>query len=140
MADRPDWSSLGSLINSRGDKLSKRDALALGGWRAPGVFGGSIPGMDPVMAMTLLTNWLTAGGAPKPIDPVDIFGPMQAMSGVEARASAGRGVAGLFGFGKTIGELSPMAGGPAIPGQAPLAPGVPSYGVKPLPRERGFFK
>lgn len=116
-----------SLVNARGDKLGNSGV-------------DTLRDVDPVRAMALLNNWLTAGGAPKPIDPVDIFGPMQAMSGVEARASAGRGVAGLFGFGKTIGELSPMSGGPAIPGQAPLAPGVPSYGVKPLPRERGFFK
>lgn len=110
--------SLNKLVNARGDKLGNITQFK---------------DVDPVRAMALLNNWLTAGGAPKPIDPVDIFGPAQAMSGVEARASAGRGVAGLFGFGKLIGELSPTSGGPAVPGQAPLAPGVP-YGAKPIPR------
>lgn len=114
-------------VNARGDAY-------------PGLSTGSLFGdvklqtMDPVRAMTLVTNWLTAGGAPKPIDPVDIFGPAQAISGIEAKAAAGRGVAGLFGFGKLIGEYAtPQIQSPATPGQAPLAPGVP-YGAKPIPR------
>lgn len=114
------------LTNAQGEKLA--DAL---GNPDLALFGaGNLEGADPVKLNVLLTNWLTAGGMPKPLDPADLFGQAQGVAPVEARAAAGRGIAGLFGFGASIGRMQPQLMGGAT--QAPMAPNVP-YAAKPIP-------
>ena len=118
-----------NLVNARGDKLS--DALG-----APllSLFGSASVGTDHLdQFQTLLDNWLTAGGPPKPIDQAQLYGAAQNLAPVEARASAGQGMAGLFGFGKTIGSIAPMSSG--VPYSVAPAPKVslnplfnPAYG------------
>lgn len=127
-------------VNSRGDTLTQtqRNAL-LGHFKATGdrdsSEANSFLALSPTQVSEMLNNWMTAGGPPKPLDPSKIFGDQQAMAGVEAKAAAGQGVAGLFGFGKTIGSMAPMTSG--VPYSVGPAPKIslnpifnPSYGGK----------
>jgi hypothetical protein len=117
---------MGDMVNSRGDFLDPTVLNIKGVVSSP--TGNLWPWEDDKSVVQdatkfseILNNWLTAGGPPKPLDPSLEFGKQQNNAGVEARAAAGQGMAGLFGFGKTIGSMSPMA------------PGVP-YSVAPAPK------
>ena len=129
------------LINARGDKLSEGEVRALLQKKispqdlesSNKSFLYSLIHLGPQQVAEMLSNWMTAGAPPKPLDVGKIFGEQQALVGVEARAAAGRGIAGLFGFGKKIGEAAPMA--PNVPYSATPAPKVslnplfnPAYG------------
>lgn len=123
-------------VNSRGDKLSGKDLAQLNGDLAPPgstgrvvmdmISGGAKPlKLTAQQRGEMLYNWLTAGGAPKPLDPSKIFGEKQAVAGVQAKASAGTGIGGLFGAGLLVGDLTPKMEG--------LAPAeTKTEGLKPL--------
>lgn len=90
----------------------------------------------------MFLNWLTAGGAPKPVDPGSIFTQAQATAPAQQAAAKGQGIGGLFGTGSMIGELAPPVQ-PIQPLQgiksmntSPLQPGVP-YSVPALPKVGG---
>lgn len=130
--------------NSRGDTLSDQDKYELTGEKSLETFNtvkGDPPKLTPQQRGEMIYNWLTAGGPPKPIEPGAIFKQRQDIASVEAKASAGQGINGLFGIGKTIGELTPaVALNPGtVPtikmiepmNQSPMQPGVP-YSALPV--------
>lgn len=130
------------LVNSRGDVLTGKDKYDLTGNKGfdPGAKGDPLK-LTPQQRGGMLYNWLTAGGPPKPVEAGAIFKQRQDLSGVEAKASAGQGINGLFGIGKMIGELTPVvASNPgSVPtikmiepmNQSPMQPGVP-YSALPV--------
>jgi len=120
-----------ALTNSRGDALSGADATALSGGDWFNKITGqksSLAGLTPEQKAIDMRNWLTAGGPPKPIDPSQIFMQDQIISPVLAKSAAGAGINGLFGIGKSIGDLQPL-------NLSPMQPGVP-YSALPLPGGR----
>lgn len=121
------------IVNSRGDKLSDAEKGSLFGSQKTDIRPyGSTPGgtvytpgkFDPATAAKMFQNWLTGGGLPSKIDPTKIFSEATIMHGVNEKASAGQGAAGLFGFGNMIGDLNP---------KAPMQKNVP-YSVPPIPK------
>jgi hypothetical protein len=124
------WSGSADIVNQRGDKLSSADRESLAGSYTPGVgnrmVGAKItPGkFDPETAAKMFQNWLTGGGLPTKVDPSKIFSEATLMHGVNEKAAAGQGIAGLFGFGNMIGDLNT---------KAPMQAGVP-YSVPPVPK------
>ena len=95
------WGDVADIITGRGGKVSKS------------------------RSKEILSNWMF-GIRPQPIDPSEAIGKASALSGVKQKAAAGMGLGGLFGFGKTLGELPPLDSGP-------MTSGVP-YTVPPLPK------
>lgn len=132
-------------VNSRGDTLTEQDKYEMSGTKTLENFAtvreGSNLKLTPQQRGEMLYNWLTAGGPPKPVEAGAIFKQRQDLSGVEAKASAGQGINGLFGIGKMIGELTPVvAPNPgSVPtikmiepmNQSPMQPGVP-YSALPV--------
>jgi hypothetical protein len=92
-------------VNARGDVLSdaEKDMLS---------------GMPPEVRARIFSNWLTAGGAPKPVDPGVTLARSAALSGAYQKAGAGRGIGGFFGLGK----ISPMMSG--VPYSMPPVPNL----------------
>jgi len=120
-----------SLVNSQGSTLSVEDAAFLTGGNWFNQITGKkseFAGLTPEQRAIDMRNWLTAGGPPKPIDPSQIFMQDQIISPVLAKSAAGAGINGLFGIGKTIGDLQPL-------NLSPMQPGVP-YSALPLPGGR----
>ena len=91
-------------VNSRGDVLSDDD------WAAT----------KKDTTGTLLRNWLTSGGPPKPVDPTEALSSVAKSSPYTRQASQGMGLAGLFGAGG-LNMGSPMA--PGVPYSAPPVSG-----------------
>lgn len=84
----------------------------------------------------MFLNWLTAGGAPKPTDPGQIFAEQQANAPAAQAAARGAGFGGLFGTGSMIGELAPAPEAIKPLNLSPLQPGVP-YSVPAVPKVGG---
>jgi len=128
-------------VNSRGDVLSKMDFSTLTGFtnKAFGYEGKQI-NLTPQQRGEMLFNWLTAGGVPKRKDPGETFKESQDFSGTRAKGAAGQGMAGLFGAGMMIGDLTPKTADLTPKGgdnsASPMQPGVP-YSAVPLPRMVG---
>lgn len=122
---------LPDTVNSRGDKLSAKDMADATGSKSYDELthngGRAQTPRDPTKTVEMLTNWLTGGPLPSKVDPSKIFSEATIMHGVGEKVAAGQGVAGLFGFGSVIGDLSP---------KAPMKPGVP-YSVPPVPNMIG---
>src|SRR6267378_8310988 len=55
-------------------------------------------------AQEILTNWMF-GIKPTPIDPSEAIGRASKLAPQEERAAAGMGMGGLFGFGKSVGNV-----------------------------------
>lgn len=129
-------------VNSRGDVLTKsladRMILDSGGETTQISNTRRVAvGGDPSKRAEMLLNWLTAGGAPKQVDPSEIFAKAQAMAPVTAKAGAGMGIGGLFGMGTLIGDLTPKPIESLKPlNKSPMQPGVP-YSVPPLIKPPG---
>lgn len=129
------------LVNAAGSTLSLK---GLGG---PDLSGYGLDNVQSFRANSaagaqMFLNWLTAGGAPKPVDPGSIFTQAQATAPAQQAAAKGQGIGGLFGTGSMIGELAPPVQ-PIQPLQgiksmntSPLQPGVP-YSVPALPKVGG---
>lgn len=113
------------IVNSRGDALGEsltgRKGVSI---TDPAKAIQNTQHVDPVTAAKMFTNWLTGGGLPSKIDPTKIFSEATIMHGVNEKASAGQGAAGLFGFGNMIGDLN---------SKAPMQKNVP-YSVPPIPK------
>ena len=109
------WSGSAGQVNSRGDTLAPdegafgqvNDALrTFTGGKKTNDQQAVLNGFNPAKRAEFLSNWLTAGGPPKPLDPSKIFGEKQAMSGVYEKSGAGAGISGLFGAGLLVGDLA----------------------------------
>lgn len=132
-------------VNAAGSALSDDDKRLLAAGTSssdPFALRAGIKNMDPARQAKMFLNWLTAGGAPKPTDPGQIFTDAQNNAPAAQAAARGAGVGGLFGTGSMIGELAP-APEPIKPIQglkplnfSPLQPGVP-YSVPALPKVGG---
>ncbi len=129
-------------VNSRGDVLSKEDFGTVTGLQSDllGTAGGKRLNLTPQQRGEMLFNWLTAGGLPKRKDPGVTFKESQDLAGVRAKGAAGQGVAGLFGVGLMIGDLTPKVNDLAPKGgdnsASPMQPGVP-YSAPPMPKMVG---
>lgn len=132
------------VVNASGSLLSDYDKSALGQQTEGEKLAGFNTGTNwsPEKQAKMFLNWLTAGGAPKPTDPGQIFTDAQNNAPAAQAASRGAGFGGLFGTGSMIGELAP-APEAVKPLQglkplnlSPLQPGVP-YSVPAIPKVGG---
>jgi hypothetical protein len=130
-----------ATVNSQGSKLTQAELdLVAGKVNFNEAISGKIRApLDASKRAEMFANWLTAGGAPKQVDPGKIFADATAMKGVQDKAAAGMGFNGLFGFGKVIGDLAPKPQDPTQQIQpmqglnmSPFKSGVP-YSVPSLP-------
>lgn len=130
-------------VNAAGSSLDPRQLFEAAGGSVPDIYhAGSGKQADPQKQAKLFLNWLTAGGAPKPTDPGQIFTEQQANAPAAQAASRGAGFGGLFGTGSMIGEIAPAPEaikplqGLKPLNLSPLQPGVP-YSVPALPKVGG---
>lgn len=130
-------------VNSRGDVLSQHDQAQLYGDQfSSGMVKNIVDPnniglkLTPQKRAEMLFSWLTAGGAPKKVEPGQIFKETEDMAGVKAKGSAGAGVGGLFGAGLMIGDLTPLPQQGGTNSASPMQSGVP-YAAVPLPKMIG---
>lgn len=98
-----------ALTNKNGDQLSDADAVILN------------QEQDPAKKSQMLMNWLV-GPKPKTVNPGEEFAQSERMSGIVAKADAGKGMGGLFGMGLLVGDTAPNLNLPVgQPGQEPSA-------------------
>lgn len=133
------------LVNAAGSTLDHDSVAKVYGTNYNGTVEPGAPGSKSQLNLSLgqqasfFLNWLTAGVAPKPVDPGQVFTDQQASAPAAQAAAKGQGIGGLFGTGSMIGELAP----PIKPLQgikplnlSPLQPGVP-YSVPAVPKVGG---
>lgn len=127
-----------TIVNSAGSSLSDYDRVALGKRTGMEEIAGvpSSFGLTQDQQAKMFLNWLTAGGAPKPTDPGQIFAEQQANAPAAQAAARGAGFGGLFGTGSMIGELAPAPEAIKPLNLSPLQPGVP-YSVPAVPKVGG---
>lgn len=111
------------IVNAQGSSLGRPGEGITNPIQAVSTLSGE---KDPVKALQMFQNWLTAGGPPKPVDPGQIFAEEGTVAAETERADAGAGFAGLFGFGNMIGSIAPLNTSPMQPGVPYAAPPVPS--------------
>lgn len=123
-------------VNSRGDTLPQEDPVQAVLDPKGALQRMYMNRLSPAKRAEMFYNWLTGGGAPKKVDPGEIFGQEQSMAPLKQKAAAGMGVGGLFGAGLLIGDLSkPIE--PLKPlNQSPMQTGVP-YSTTPLIKPPG---
>lgn len=121
------------IMNSQGSSLSDADTQRLYGYGGSPVRGTYGPKNDPSKIALMLTNWLTAGGSPKPIDPSQVFANDEKLAKIREKAATGQGINSLFGIGEPLGTMQAIK--PLEPikpiNQSPMQPGVP-YSVPPV--------
>lgn len=117
-------------VNSRGDTLSNKDSSTVTGFQSNLMgFNGPQLNLTPAQRGEMLYNWLTAGGAPKPLDPSKTFKEAQDFAPTKEKAAAGAGIGGMFGAGLLVGDLVPKT--KDLNPASPMQPGVP-YSVPPM--------